>query len=418
MSHSKLFDSFIQDFKRLVVSSHQNNKNVAELHTRHHDEKKAIVSTFNSYANNARKFDEAHTNALKFLRGLDEFRINGYALERTAEQRSFHSAYFNSCLPVIYGKDIYSYHKTEIHEAFGIETHMPITTVGAFRQIGKTVGTSMFIARLLYDFDDVDVLVISYVQSQANNLLRIVFELFCTLPDALSRIVAHGTDHLEIINPHTKRVSRVTAVGSTVDSARGHSPKIIVVDEAAYVPQSTYQQLIIPIFGNDGVALLCITTHAEESFFEFMQKAVVGGKPVANNIILREDADNTQWFKIPMFWRTRFRRDIIDALYEGNPETYAREMKGNNPSDRQAVFITPEVELAFKTIVPHEQLKLETIFIGIDNSNGGSTSDDAAVAIGVTQDNELAVSPIKPEEKSTLFKWTIHTPVQNKRFCA
>ena len=103
----------------------------------------------------------------------------------------------------------------------------------AARQLGKTITTSIYALWLVTFFNAKDVVLTSYSDAAAKEILAGIKLLYDFCPNFLKRgIVKYNEKELWFDNK-----SRIFSRTSTIRSARGTSPSLIIADEMAFVGQ-------------------------------------------------------------------------------------------------------------------------------------------------------------------------------------
>jgi hypothetical protein len=330
-------------------------------------------------------------------------------------QREIIELYTQAAGPVIVGFDNYKQNMSYFNELLHCENASNKTYICATRQFGKTVVTAAF--------------------SLAGGavLYKGNFQIAGAVEATSVRILASIVEHAEILKiPILKKSayklsifydgSRTDffALNSSTNSSVGIAPNIMVADEAAKIPINMFEQGILPLFGNEGRCLICITTphNSADSYSEMIktdkswnvkqyclacQKCIDEGKTL--------QCYHNAWMNSP-YYSMRQKEYLKKSMSE---PMYAQEIMGVINEVASYCFDRKKLrEFLFdeSTFTPL-MIKYETkthVFIAIDPARGGSSemaivsfvrSNHQVQIIGIDSD---VILQAKPECQQVLIR--------------
>jgi hypothetical protein len=144
---------------------------------------------------------------------------------RTPGQKQFHLAFFNACLPHIYGSDEFESDRERILHRFGF-THVRYEVlVVCPRRWGKTYGVSMFMAALLWCVPDMWISIFSTGQRASTALLDLIYKWIAHLCDGdKTRIGNRNKEVLFIKGESINDTRRCYSYPSSLNVRARHTP--------------------------------------------------------------------------------------------------------------------------------------------------------------------------------------------------
>ena len=129
------------------------------------------------------------------------------------------------------------------------------------RQAGKSTTVAVLALHTAIYQPGSNVLVVSPTQGQSDLLFRKITEILHKLPRPPAARVLR--DHIEFSNG-----SRILSLPGCERTIRGHSAHLIIIDEAARVPDELYQEALFPMTGaTDGRIIALSTPDGRRGFF-------------------------------------------------------------------------------------------------------------------------------------------------------
>lgn len=124
-------------------------------------------------------------------------RLNNLGYVRSKDQMWFHQAFFQACLPKIYGKE-WENSSMRVMEAYGITDIRYEVMAMTPRRWGKTVSVAMFVAALLLDVPGLTIAVFSTGKRASGSLTELVKKIICNVKGGAARIVKQSQEDLYI----------------------------------------------------------------------------------------------------------------------------------------------------------------------------------------------------------------------------
>lgn len=129
------------------------------------------------------------------------------------------------------------------------------------RQSGKSTTVAVLALHTAIYRPRSTVLVVSPTQSQSDLLFRKITDVLRAMPRKPAAAVLRGS--IEFANG-----SRILSLPGCERTIRGHTAHLIIIDEAARVPDDLYQQALLPMTGaTDGRIVALSTPHGRRGFF-------------------------------------------------------------------------------------------------------------------------------------------------------
>lgn len=167
----------------------------------------------------SRKRTNADSVADSVLETLDNLGV-----VRTPGQKQFHRAFFNACLPHIYGSDVFEQDRERILHRYGFKEVRYEVLVVCPRRWGKTYGVSMFMAALLWCVPDMWISIFSTGQRASTSMLELIYKWIANLSDGNSRLLARNHEKLYIRGDSAADRRRCYSYPSSVQVRRPTSP--------------------------------------------------------------------------------------------------------------------------------------------------------------------------------------------------
>ncbi len=124
-------------------------------------------------------------------------RLNNLGYVRSKDQMWFHQAFFQACLPKIYGKE-WENSSMRVMESYGITDIRYEVMAMTPRRWGKTVSVAMFVAALLLDVPGLTIAVFSTGKRASGSLTELVKKMICNVKGGAARVVKASQEDLYI----------------------------------------------------------------------------------------------------------------------------------------------------------------------------------------------------------------------------
>ena len=306
---------------------------------------------------------------------------------RSATQKEIHKGMISAVLPRIFRYES----DTEVRLAMQDYQLKPVQQqfmVLCPRRHGKTVATALFIAAYLLSIPTCTISVYSTARRASQELLNLIKKMVQTLPMAKSFETISNQETYEItINGDKRRCSSYPGCSRTL---RGTGGDLIVLEEAAYIDEAVFNEVVIPLLEIEVTSVIAISTpstndnyysklmdlktkRGDSVFTVFTAKKMCAvctaeGKSTCNHV----EAD-----KAP--WKSTGKKEIVQALYGANTALAKRELDGTVTDDLHAAYASRMVNATFDA--PRITLRDTTsgrsspnvIYMAIDPSGGGAS---------------------------------------------
>lgn len=328
--------------------------------------------------------------------------LNSFKIKASPKQAEFQRNCLASLLPYLYGNE-WDRNSREILARHNLQDACPIAAFIAARSDGKTIAASMMLAALLYVCPERRMLIGLFAgyQSQTSAIVSRVYEFLLELEggqsmaeksDKVLRVWPQGASH------RNTPPSVLMAKSSNADAARGMQPNIILVDEAHFVANPYYFNVILPmVMANKRVLWMITSPSARRGVFETL---VTGkdrkGRPLA--AVTKTETcgcGNVCSHRLvrALVHKTDPRKsDAMREVYASNPDARARELQGIADHELRNVFEEDTVEYALRH---HVELvnPVPYVFVGVDPSGAGENSKTAWVIFTFQDENIVVRAP-------------------------
>lgn len=201
-------------------------------------------------------------------RGLARIRSIEMSMDKLATRygvhKTFHTSMLNACLPHVFG--------TQIFEQFGerimaeralVGRHRPCALIQAPRRFGKTVATSSFVAAYLHHVPGASICVFSSGRRASSSFTTKVLGFLEALK---ANVVISNVETLAVKAPDGD-IRRLASLPASPTGSKGQGGGLIILEEAAIIPQRIYAETIAPLLQVAGTAFVGISTPVEDSSF-------------------------------------------------------------------------------------------------------------------------------------------------------
>lgn len=331
--------------------------------------------------------------------------LDKFGVRRSAMQKRFHEAMCHAFIPLIFGDD-YQRHYTAIINYLGITKINPRLLFYTPRREGKTWSVAMMIAALLWACDDMDPCAIGLTIRVARQTMKLVQMFFSRLPGAAGRIISHSAEEFVVRNFSGTGNNTFTSLPAQTDTIRGKGGKPIFCDEVSFFPVDVMTESVFPMMQPARSAAVFISTppRGQETgalLWETMQHKITG-ELLFETVKIRRvcpECDLKQLTTCPHAaielppWKSQAQQSAIESMYMAtDSKALAREMHGLEVTDDVKVFKRDNIEqiveakrVVVSTVVP-------VIFIAVDPSGGGETSNTSVVILSFNQHHQPVVS--------------------------
>lgn len=279
-------------------------------------------------------------------------------LKKIIEKPSFFVEEFIGVEPLDYQKNFLDCGKKRRHFVAG-------------RQVGKSRSLSWFAIWYAVTHDNVNVLILAKAQRQS-------MELFNTLKKELRKSDAKeewGIPRETRTEVEFENGSRILCLPTGTDGAniRGYSADLLMVDEAAFVPNTIFQEVLSPMLAvGDNTFVMASTPLGKKGYFyeryrEALESQQRGEEPLYH-VTHAKTEDNP-------YVSDKFIREQKDTL---TPIQFKQEILGQFVEASDAYFTTDEVLADNVAVSEPVTQQDEKCYLGADIAH---TGDDASVYI-------------------------------------
>lgn len=311
---------------------------------------------------------------------------------RSATQKEIHKGMVASVLPRIFRYESDTEVKLAMQD-YGLKETSQQFMVLCPRRHGKTVATALFIAAYLLSVPTCTVSVYSTARRASQELLSMIKKMVNTLPMSKSFETINNQETFELsINGDKRRCSSYPGCSRTL---RGTGGDLIVLEEAAYIDEAIFNEVVIPLLEIEVTSVIAISTPSTEDnyYSKLRDLKTKSGVPVFSVFTAkricpacaaegRDSCTHLEVDKAP--WKSGGKRDIVEALYGANTTLAKRELEGTVMDDMQSAYSKRMVQATFDA--PRIRLRdtisggggggrvsPKVIYIAIDPSGGGAS---------------------------------------------
>jgi hypothetical protein len=329
---------------------------------------------------------------------LDGFTDNiGSPVIRSFHQRVFHRHMTIATLPLIFRGE-WQTQSEAIKQRLKIsEKVLQQVVISTPRRYGKSFAVAMFVAACLYAIPGFSIVVFSVAQRQSDMLMNHIRSFFDTLPGAKERYKVKNAELFEVYDSRGG-ISTLRCLPGRSETTRGVGANMIILEEAAFINEKIFYDVIVPLLGVKDTVLIGISTPPKDGFNYYLglfDCNDANGEPIfkIEKVELQcKECQEKQQSKCPHIkvpepkWKTSSRKDIQKRIYAKNPDVFRREVEGLAVSVDTYVFHGQNIDALMRQAKgqtsPLSNADLVNfVFIGIDPSGGGNGSDTAFVAL-------------------------------------
>ena len=316
---------------------------------------------------------------------------------------------FNKCIDScayfaeqILGYDVYDYNKVYLD----CMDRFIVYRTG--RQVGKTRNTAIkaihfgYFAPLLGNIidDECTILLISKSEDQAKEMFKRM-KAAIDKSDILSKARVSETKTeltLRFFDGSGTTHFIVRPVGETGDATRGYSPNLIIIDEAAYIPQRVFDSILPAGSAVRGKVILTSTpiTKAGAFFLACDKSHTLYEKGIPKKLQTKDDAYIWSQFHVTSYDNPTTADDTVfmNMLKTMSQSKVKAEIYGEFLESGNSMFSTDILSDAFNDVPIPE---FEYYDLGVDTSGKG-LDETVLMDVGVTKEGKCVVVDIYTEE--------------------
>lgn len=285
-------------------------------------------------------------------------------LYRSYNQVLIHVMLMSACVEQVYGPDSCKY-EAEIKRYNDFMTMRSECAITMPRRQGKTRAVAMFVAAAMMEIPGFDAICFAASEVSAgkeSGMLGLVYKILKN-DFGVTKFIKNNKNTISIIINGTERTFK--AYPSGTDALRGVGGRFVIVEEAGYVKEKQFTDLIIPLLTVRGVCLVVLSTLNEDEaawFNELIHAdtiAVFSVKYVCEDCEEKGVTDPCPHKNVFVpHWTSSERQALTKALYgKKNKERYAIEVIGVvkpglegrifSPIKIREIFSKPPMQLLF-----------------------------------------------------------------------
>jgi len=221
-------------------------------------------------------------------------------------------------------------------------------TVNSGRQSGKTALSQQ--QALYWALDKPNKLVywVSPTSSQAQKVYKQMIKLVMKAPIVKSHKGSQGDTEIVFKNDSVIKFRSA----QQEDSLRGETVDYLIIDEAAFVKESVFQNILLPMLNVRGKKVLCVSSPAGKNWFYYHYQRGMGDEKLYRS------------FKFTSMDNPYSNQEIIDIARQNLPDVIFRQEYLGEFLDSTAIFENIE-ELGVMDL-PGTPVANETYYMGID----------------------------------------------------
>ena len=354
-----------------------------------------------------RTIEDGHRRYLKITKVLDNFNAwtpggEQKLIVRSKDQKIFHEAFLHACIPIIYG-DEWEKDRVAILRYHGISKISQEVMCMTPRRWGKTWSVAMFVAAMAVTVPGLRILIFSTGGRASGSLMELIVK-FIGYAGYERHICKVGVERVSIargerppgVTVRSAAAKDMTQLASTahifsfpasVSSLRGCTGRLILVEEAAFLKEEMFKQVIVPLLGVVGTVMLMISTPDDEYgyYVELMNTKNEHGEPMFKTIRIGLSCDacvktGTMAQCVHVVrnfppWKTAGLLAKQSPIMARDSKTNARENYGVLASDRQFVFGKNYIQTWFTGLRVRLFDPVDTVFMAVDPAGGSDVSD-------------------------------------------
>lgn len=306
---------------------------------------------------------------------------------RSNDQKLFHDDFIEASIKVIYGEE-YRNREMEIIKNMGwTSTPQQEVCIACPRRFGKSVALIMFIVAALLSLPKVKIVIFSPTARQSENVSREVRKCLIEILKGDKRLKKKTLEMIVVAGDSESDQRELYALPSNPDGTRGVTADIIVIDEAAYVDQELILQVVYPLLQVGKTSLLAVSTLKDDdsTYSHMISLTDTDGEYIFKSRVFKlacnecmEKGDPSgcthQTHRRPN-WHDSARIKRLSNLYKNNKELMGQEIYGLSHSKNQKAYTPAQIELLMDQPKLPVTLQVSRVFIAIDPSGGGASSN-------------------------------------------
>lgn len=333
-------------------------------------------------------------------------------LYRSSNQKKFHLMFIKSCLRMIYG-NTWEKNKYRVMKKFDFDTSKQLCIVCCPRRAGKSIAVSMYAAVSAYmiavsDIGKTDqkrgvvITIIAPSKRQSTALIGHIHKMLMNYGLG-SQVREMSKEKIHLTNRYGQ-IAQINAYPAVVSTLKGINGDIVILEEMAQIPDPVLFEVVTPLYQLEITCFLGISTilDQENTMSQFLEMKDFNDQPLFNTFQVFLSCDKCRakgiieacphtMNEVPS-WQSIKKHVEIRGIMSAHPETLEQEIYGISHALHPKAFARRLLDRFGAK--PHIPLPKEdyypVVFISIDPSSGGKSSDTAIVSF-VVKDGKYVI---------------------------
>ena len=330
--------------------------------------------------------------------------LDAFPMVRAPHQRMFHRHMLSATLAHLYRDDPHV-DLLKVMATYNLGSCKSHVLFMAPRRFGKTVSVAMFAAALLMSSESSVQAIFSTGKRASGMLLEQIFKFYDAVGPGLGMtLVKKNMETLQVRGPGGgDDVRKIFGYPADAKTLRGVSADMIYLEEAAFIPQSVFFEVIVPLLEVENTGMIAISTPQDSLnlYSELFELKDEKGQPLFDQIKLSLACEKCQRegraascthnrHLIPP-WKSNRSNDMVRAIYGARTDLMERESLGVISQDQTSVFPEHMVGRVFhRRVAP--PVAPTHVYCAIDPNGGGASrmsivsgcfDDGAFVVVGL-----------------------------------
>ncbi len=348
------------------------------------------------------------------------FQISG--LRKEASTMMFIETFMNASAHLVYGEADWETHKAKFFRKNRMTRLARMVCIVAPRRFGKTIAIAIFALAMVLTVPSLPIAIFSTNQRTAQWITKQCARWLSQFPRGNERTCTVSTNLIAVISEEAisecrtaserrnhPSISQIIPMPGTVDGSRGIGGKILIMEEASFVPPKVWELVCLPLLGVRGAVMLGISTpsgKADNFYGGLISRLGDGSNPAfilkliglscdfcrANNRAA-QCTHESHWLPV---WKDEEGQKLLKQLLSDN--AFRQEAQGEQLKESIPCFKAWEVDAVWRK----ERRKITgengIVFLSVDPSGGGGAgmggrgSETAMMAFVYDQHDDIVAS--------------------------
>ena len=185
--------------------------------------------------------------------------IDGLEYPRSHHQIKFHDCFTRACLRIIYGAD-YTRCESQLLKEFAVESFRTEVMIVTPRRFGKTFSVAQYCAAFAASVMGKEVAIFSTGRRASKKILDLVWRFLEPIMKPTQHLRLKNVEEIHLFDDETGKLNKVCSYPSKVQTLKGSGGDLIVCEEAAYMDQQVFYEVVVPLLGLRDTAMIAIST--------------------------------------------------------------------------------------------------------------------------------------------------------------